>query len=111
MEPLRSILIPAHNTQEWISDTVKSAFAQTWARKEIIVVDDGSSDQALEIARSFASRDVCVITQNNQGAAAARNRAFSLCQGDFIQWLDADDLLSPNKISAQMARADEAQQK
>jgi glycosyltransferase involved in cell wall biosynthesis len=111
MDPLVSILIPAYNAQQWIADTLKSALAQTWARKEVIVVDDGSSDQTLEIARSFASDNVSVVTQNNQGAAAARNKAFSLSQGDFIQWLDADDLLSPNKISAQMARVDEARQK
>jgi glycosyltransferase involved in cell wall biosynthesis len=108
MDPLVSILIPAYNAQEWIADTLRSASTQTWSRKEIIVIDDGSSDQTLGIARSFASKNVSVVTQENQGAAAARNRAFSLCQGDFIQWLDADDLLSPNKISAQMARADEA---
>jgi glycosyltransferase involved in cell wall biosynthesis len=110
MDPLVSILIPAYNARQWIADTLKSALAQTWARKEVIVVDDGSSDQTLEIARSFASDNVSVVTQNNQGAAAARNKAFSLSQGDFIQWLDADDLLSPNKISAQMARVDEARQ-
>jgi glycosyltransferase involved in cell wall biosynthesis len=110
MKPLVSVLIPAYNAQDWIADTIRSALAQTWPRKEIIVVDDGSKDQTLEIARSFASKSVSVVTQINQGAAAARNRAFSLCQGDFIQWVDADDLLSANKISAQMARADEARQ-
>ena len=76
--------------------------AQTWERKEIIVVDDGSSDRTAEIARRFASDSVRVITQKNQGAAAARNYAFSLCHGDYIQWLDADDLLSPDKLTVQM---------
>jgi glycosyltransferase involved in cell wall biosynthesis len=108
MKPLVSILIPAYNAQEWIADTIRSALAQTWARKELIIVDDGSSDETLKIAQSFASSSVSVITQRNEGAAAARNKAFSLSQGEFIQWLDADDLLSPNKISTQMARADEA---
>jgi glycosyltransferase involved in cell wall biosynthesis len=111
VDPLVSILIPAYNAQEWIADTIRSALAQTWARKEIILVDDGSTDQTLKIARSFASKTVAVVSQHNQGAAAARNRAFTLSQGDFIQWLDADDLLSPNKISAQMARAGEAKTK
>jgi len=111
MEPLVSILIPAYNAQDWIGETIESAIAQTWSRKEIIVVDDGSSDETLKIARSFASKNVAVINQSNQGAAAARNRAFSISQGEFIQWLDADDLISPNKISAQMARADEANAK
>lgn len=103
MKLLVSILIPAYNSSEWIADTLRSALAQTWARKEIIVVDDGSKDDTLKIARQFERLNVKVITQENQGAAAARNKAFSLCQGEYIQWLDADDLLSPNKISQQMA--------
>ena len=102
MEPLVSILIPAFNAQEWIADTLRSALAQTWVRKEIIVVDDGSRDRTLAVARGFESSQVRVVSQDNQGAAAARNRCFSLGQGDFIQWLDADDLLSPDKISLQM---------
>lgn len=106
MKPLVSILIPAFNAQEWIADTLKSAVSQTWPRKEIIVVDDGSRDQALSIARQFSSKQVSVTTQANQGAAATRNRAFSICQGDYIQWLDADDLLAPDKISRQMDAVD-----
>jgi glycosyltransferase involved in cell wall biosynthesis len=102
MKPLVSILIPAYNAQNWIADTLRSAIAQTWERKEIIVVDDGSTDQTLVIARQFESDSVRVVTQKNQGAAAARNAAFSLSRGDYIQWLDADDLLSPNKIARQI---------
>lgn len=92
-------------------ETIQSALGQTWPRKEIIVVDDGSKDQTLSIARSFASETVSVITQENQGAAATRNKAFSLCQGDYIQWLDADDLLSRDKIAMQMQAAGECHSK
>lgn len=102
MEPLVSILIPAYNSQEWISDTVRSALDQTWGRKEIIIVDDGSKDSTLDVARRFASKNVLVVGTQNQGAAAARNHALSLSQGDYIQWLDADDLLSPDKIERQL---------
>jgi glycosyltransferase involved in cell wall biosynthesis len=102
MKPLVSILIPAFNAQELLTDTLASAIAQSWVNKEIVVVDDGSTDQTLAVARGFASKSVSVITQENQGAAAARNKAFSLCQGDYIQWLDADDLLSGDKITRQM---------
>ena len=98
-----SILIPAYNAEEWIADTIRSAVAQTWPQKEIIVVDDGSTDQTLAVAQKFESDCVKVFTQKNQGAAAARNKAFSLSQGDYIQWLDADDLLAPDKIASQMA--------
>lgn len=103
MNPLVSILIPAFNAERWIGDTIRSALAQNWPRKEIIVVDDGSADQTLSVARQFASNSVSVVTQTNQGAAATRNKAYALCQGDWIQWLDADDLLAPEKISRQLA--------
>jgi glycosyltransferase involved in cell wall biosynthesis len=102
MTPLVSILIPAYNSERWIADTIRSALAQTWPRKEIIVVDDGSRDQTLHVAREFASKEVLVVNQENQGASAARNKALELCQGAYIQWLDADDLLSPDKIAKQM---------
>jgi glycosyltransferase involved in cell wall biosynthesis len=99
---LVSILIPAYNAEQWLPDTLRSAIAQTWERKEIIVVDDGSTDQTLAIAQQFESDCVKVFTQKNQGAAATRNNAFSLSRGDYIQWLDADDLLGPEKVARQM---------
>src|SRR5271166_5822373 len=99
MKPLVSVLIPAFNAQAWIGDTLESAVSQTWPQKEIIVVNDGSTDQTLASVQRFESAGVRVITQENQGAAAARNKAFSLCQGDYVQWLDADDLLAPDKIA------------
>lgn len=101
-KPLVSILIPAFNAEEWIAETLASALAQTWEPKEIIVVDDGSSDNTCAVVEAFASRGVRLVRQPNAGAAAARNRAFSLCHGEYIQWLDADDLLAPDKIARQM---------
>ncbi|MBI3475574.1 MAG: glycosyltransferase family 2 protein [Acidobacteria bacterium] len=101
-KPLVSILIPAFNAGEWIADTLRSAIDQTWENKEIIVVDDGSTDNTLEIARQFESEGVRVHTQTNRGAAATRNQAFALCNGEYIQWLDADDLLSADKIGRQV---------
>jgi glycosyltransferase involved in cell wall biosynthesis len=111
VNPLVSILIPAFNAEHWIADTIRSAMGQTWQRKEIIVVDDGSSDQTLAVARQFASRDVAVFTQQNQGAAVARNHALSLSQGDYIQWLDADDLLDREKLTKQMEASRECPSK
>src|SRR5208337_620851 len=106
MNPLVSMLIPAYNAQNYLADTLRSAVAQTWPRKEIIVVDDGSTDQTLAIARQFDSPSLRVVTQKNAGAAAARNKAFSLSQGDYIQWLDADDLIASDKIARQMEALD-----
>src|SRR5205809_7171536 len=111
MKPLVSILIPAYNAERWLAETIRSALGQTWPNKEIVVVDDGSRDRTLSIARQFASKCVSVVTQENQGASAARNRAFELCQGDYIQWLDADDLLARDKIVKQMEVAEAGQSK
>ena len=105
VKPLVSILIPAYNAEMWIADTLRSALGQTWPNTEIIVVDDGSKDQTLAVARSFASKTLKVVTHENQGAAATRNKAWTLAQGDYVQWLDADDLLSPDKVALQMAAA------
>lgn len=103
--PLVSILIPAYNAERSIASALQSAIAQTWPHKEIIVVDDGSTDGTLEAARRFAADGVRVIHQENQGAAGARNTALSASRGDYIQWLDADDLLAPDKVASQMELA------
>ena len=97
MKPLVSILIPAYNSETWLAESIKSALAQTWDRKEIIIVDDGSTDATFSVASEFESSIVRVEQQENQGAAAARNTAYSLCQGDY-----ADDMLAPSKVARQM---------
>lgn len=106
MKPLVSILIPAYNAGEWIADTLQSAIDQTWPEREIIVVDDGSRDATANIARKFDRYGVRVISKHNEGAAATRNFAFRLSKGDYIQWLDADDLLSPDKVALQVDAAE-----
>ncbi len=102
---LVSILIPCYNAAPWLAETLESALAQTWAHKEIIVVDDGSRDGSAPLARTYEPRGVQVLTQTNKGAAAARNTAYAASHGNFIQFLDADDLLAPDKIARQMALA------
>lgn len=103
VRPLVSVLIPAYNAAAWVAKSLESVLAQDWPRVEVVVVDDGSRDDTLAAARRFESKRVKVVTQENRGAAAARNRALSLAQGDYIQWLDADDLLGADKISRQLA--------
>ncbi|MCX6967704.1 MAG: glycosyltransferase family A protein [Verrucomicrobia bacterium] len=102
MAPRVSILIPAYNAGKWIVETIRSAAGQTWPNKEILIVDDGSTDDTLAIARQFSSPEIAIFSQPNQGASAARNALLAQCQGDYIQWLDADDLLAPDKIQKQM---------
>src|SRR5271156_140047 len=111
MKPLVSILIPAYNAEEWLAYTVQSAIAQTWQRKEIIVVDDGSTDGTAEVARGFASKGVKVVSTPNQGLCGAVNHAYQLCQGDYIQELDSDDLLAPSKIERQLGALQEGDSK
>lgn len=106
MTQLVSILIPAFDAAKWIRACIESALSQTWSRKEIIIIDDGSRDATFEIARSYESATTQVLSQENRGASATRNRALSLAQGDYIQWLDADDILAPDKIAYQMKQAE-----
>jgi glycosyltransferase involved in cell wall biosynthesis len=103
MQPLVSVLIPCHNAAPWLAETLESALAQTWPNLEVILVDDGSTDDSLTVARRFTQSNLRIIAQPNQGAAAARNRALEVAQGEVIQFLDADDLLAPDKIERQMA--------
>jgi glycosyltransferase involved in cell wall biosynthesis len=77
---------------------------QTWPHIEVIVVDDGSSDDSASIVQHFVERGVKLIRQPRAGASAARNQGFDVSIGEFVQFLDADDVIGPDKISLQMAR-------
>lgn len=101
---LVSIIVPSYNAAPWLGATLESALAQTHSPCEVIVVDDGSRDDSLAIAERFRSRGVTVISQRNAGASAARNRGLASAGGELIQFLDADDLLAPDKIATQVAR-------
>ncbi len=72
MDPLISIPIPVFNAPECVAETIESALGRAWSRKEMIIVDYGSSEHALGVARKFAGQEICVVSQINQGAAAAR---------------------------------------
>ena len=102
--PLTSILIAAYNAELWLAETLDSAVGQTWANTEVIVVDDGSTDDTLAVANRYESATLKVVHQENAGACAARNRALAEAQGTFVQFLDADDLLAPDKVERQMRR-------
>src|SRR5262245_37375401 len=100
--PLVSIVIPCYNAERWVATAIESALAQTWTNKEIVVINDGSRDQSLAAARRFEAQGVRVLDQPNRGAAAARNAGLRATSGAFVQFLDADDLLAPDKIERQM---------
>ena len=101
-DPLVSILIPCFNAEKYIKETVESCLEQKWKNIEIIVVDDGSTDQSIHILKSIKNKKVKIVLQENQGAIAARNSAYKHSNGKYIQYLDADDLLSKEKIGDQV---------
>lgn len=104
MMPLVSILIPVYNAESWLSETLESALSQTWPNKEIIAVDDGSTDGSWKILEGFARQRVKIIHQANRGQCAAANAAFHQSAGEYIKFFDADDLLAPETIELQMGR-------
>jgi glycosyltransferase involved in cell wall biosynthesis len=82
VDPLVSIIIPCRNAAPWLAETLESALGQTWQAKEILLVDNGSTDDSLAIARTFERRGVQVLLQSNRGAAAARNTGLRAARGD-----------------------------
>jgi glycosyltransferase involved in cell wall biosynthesis len=105
VKDLVSIVIPCYNAQRWVSQAIESCFSQTYAPIEIIVIDDGSTDRSLERIKRFDDR-VRWETGPNRGGNHARNRGFAISAGQYIQFLDADDYLLPDKIRQQVARLD-----
>jgi glycosyltransferase involved in cell wall biosynthesis len=102
-----SILIPCHNGGAFLQATIESALAQDHPRLEIVFVDDGSTDDSLAIARSYEPR-VKIFTGPRKGASAARNQATQHARGEWLQYLDADDLLLPHAISSRVAALEAA---
>jgi glycosyltransferase involved in cell wall biosynthesis len=98
---LVSILIPCFNAERWVAQAIESALAQTWPEKEVIVVDDGSTDGSLDVIKSFGAH-IRWETGPNRGGNVARNRLLELARGEWLQYLDADDYLLPDKITRQM---------
>ena len=101
MNPLVSILIPCYNAEQWIEQAIASALEQTYKNTEVIVIDDGSSDRSVEIIQSFGEQ-ISWSTQSNQGGNITRNRLLQLSRGSWVQYLDSDDYLLPDKIAQQV---------
>lgn len=101
-EKLVSVIIPNFNSFKFIKETLDSVFNQTYPHTEIIVIDDGSTDGSYEWIASLENDNLKLFKNKSKGACAARNYGLSKAMGDYIQFLDADDLLDENKIEAQM---------
>jgi glycosyltransferase involved in cell wall biosynthesis len=102
--PTFSVVIPAYNTADTLGEAINSVLAQTRQDFEIVVVDDGSSDDTAMVAEGFTDRRVRVYRQENAGPSAARNRGIAQAVGEYVGWLDSDDLWLPNYL-AEMGQA------
>lgn len=101
MQPgLVSIMMPAYNAADYIAEAIESILAQRYQNWELIIVDDGSTDQTSAIASSYGDARIKLFHQPNQGESAARNRALAQMQGEYVAFLDADDLFQPRHLSA-----------
>ncbi|MGA9380619.1 MAG: glycosyltransferase family A protein, partial [Phormidium sp.] len=100
--PLISVIIPAFNSEKTIRETIESVLHQTFSDFELIVINDGSTDAILEIVTSIKDPRIKVFSYPNTGVAASRNRGFSHSCGEFIAFLDADDLWTADKLEAQL---------
>jgi glycosyltransferase involved in cell wall biosynthesis len=103
--PLVSVVIPAYNYGHYVTEAVDSVLAQTYPNVEIIVVDDGSTDETPDRLKPYLGK-IVYIRQENQGLSAARNTGIRHARGEWIGLLDADDLWHPGKLEVQLAAAD-----
>jgi len=105
ISPIISIVMPAYNAANFISQTIESVLAQTFIDFELLILDDGSTDRTLEIAKNYALRDrrIQVLSQTNQGVSATRNHGVKIAKGKYIAFLDADDIWLPEKLAAHIA--------
>lgn len=97
-----SVVIPAYNAAAFLAETLDSVLGQTRPADEVLVVDDGSTDETAAVAAGYAPR-VTLVTQANRGESAARNLGLSRVSGTWVAWLDADDVWEPTKLEEQLA--------
>ena len=102
MNPLVSVIIPVFNKENYVSSAIESVLSQTHVQLEVIVVNDGSTDNSLEKVNRFTDSRIHVIDQANQGVERARNLGFLKSVGSFIVFLDADDLMNVDRLSKQL---------
>ncbi len=103
-QPLVSVIMALFNHEKYVAAAIESALAQTYQHFELIIIDDGSTDMSATIAQQYAKNDKRIIYyhQKNQGEYAARNRGLEIAQGEYIAWLDADDIIYPKKLQIQV---------
>lgn len=104
--PLVSVIIATYNSSKFIGEAVRSVLSQTYSKYEVIVVDDGSTDETKDVLREFEG-SIRYVYQTNRGPSAARNAGIRLAQGEYICFLDADDIWAPKKLELQLSFLEE----
>ncbi|MEN0054041.1 MAG: glycosyltransferase [Mucilaginibacter sp.] len=104
--PLVSVCMPAYNADKYIAEAVQSVLSQSYTNWELIIVNDGSTDDTATVLGQFTDPRIRIYEQQNSGQCAAANRAFSFSKGRFIKFMDADDMISPGYIAGQVKRID-----
>lgn len=103
--PAVSIVVPLYNKAAYVAETIRSVLAQTYADWEMLIVDNGSTDGGADLARAFDDPRLRVVVSPRRGPGAARNYGVGLAQGEWVQFLDADDQLAPDQLEQQLATA------
>ena len=104
-QPLVSVIMPCYNMASYISDSIKSVISQTYPQWELLIVDDASTDNTVDIIESYSQSDPrirCAIKKHNSGIADTRNQCIQMAQGQFLAFLDADDIWHPEKLEKQL---------
>lgn len=108
--PTVSVILPIYNAQKYLCDAIESVLTQTWANVELICIDDGSTDDSFNIVSAYAAADqrVIVLQQENRGAGLARNRGMAVARGDYITFIDSDDVMQSDYLQEMVKKAYEA---
>lgn len=98
MEPLISVVIPLYNKESTIRKTIETVLSQTYKKFEVIIVNDGSKDDSVRVVSTYSDKRIRLVSQDNAGVSAARNRGVREARGEYIAFLDADDHIAPNHL-------------
>src|SRR3954469_15054656 len=100
-DPLISVILPVYNRANWVSRAIDSVLSQTYQNFELLVIDDGSTDDTSRVLESYGSR-IKVLKQAHAGAEAARNLGLEYARGEFVAFIDSDDMWSADRLSSQL---------
>ncbi len=110
-QPLVFVIMPCFNSEQYIGRAIESVISQTYSNWQLLVIDDGSTDESVSVVRSFAEKDLrvhIIVNEKNFGTAKTRNRGFDLFRGDYAALLDSDDIWLPEKLEKQVRLAEKS---